>query len=134
MSSRIKRSSHDVSYQKLALRIELEELQLVLSIRQAEKQLKRLNCECNSYEDSGIESEREAWAIKTTYYRNRLSDVRESLDRLRSGKFGVCASCGDRISEKRLSAVPSAIYCLECQEASERDHSLVPSSVYGFTL
>ena len=133
MSSRIKRSS-SLAYQKLALRIELEERQLVLSIREAEEQLKRLNRECNSYEDSGVESEREAWAIKTTYYRKRLSDVRESLDRLRSGNFGVCASCGDRISEKRLSAVPSAIYCLECQEAYERDHSVASTSAYNLTI
>ena len=133
MSSRIKRSSHGVAYQKLALRIELEEIQLVLSLRQAEEQLKHLNRECNSYEDSGVESERDAWAIKTTYYRKRLSDARESLDRLRSGKFGVCASCGDRISEKRLSAVPSAIYCLECQEAYERDHRVASSSAYDLT-
>ncbi len=115
-------SSREERYRKFRLKIEAEELALVLSLREAEERLKRLNREGDSSEDeTGSLDEREAWAAKTNYYRSRLKLVRESLDRLRSGNFGVCVSCNQDIGEKRLEAVPTAIYCLECQEEFERE-------------
>ena len=102
------------------MRIESEESALVLALREAEERLKRLNRDGAASEDEcGSLDDREAWAIKTNYYRNRLRLVRESLRRLHSGNFGVCVSCNQEIGEKRLEAVPTAICCLECQEEAE---------------
>jgi|SRR6185369_1323735 len=115
-----KSSSAGSRSQDLASKIEGEEFALVMSIREAEEQLRRLNRDSIGFTESGIEAEREAWAVKTNYYRNKLKLVRESLDRLRSGKLGVCASCGEEISERRLKALPTAIYCLECQQDFEQ--------------
>ncbi len=111
------RSNDDLRYQKFQLKVETEELGLLVAIREAEEQLRSLNRDGTSPE---TESEREAWAIKSNYYRQRLRIVRRSLDRIQSGEFGVCASCNQEISPKRLNAVPTAVYCLECQEQLER--------------
>jgi RNA polymerase-binding transcription factor DksA len=110
----------DLRYHKFQLKVETEELALLVAIRDAEAQLRSLNREGVGPE---TESEREAWAIKSNYYRQRLRVVRQSLDRLQAGEFGICASCNEEIGVKRLNAVPSAIYCLECQEQLERQHS-----------
>ncbi len=50
---------------------------------------------------------------------SQLSLVRLALERLRDGTFGECMHCGKAIGEKRLDALPSTPYCIECQEKIE---------------
>jgi DnaK suppressor protein len=50
---------------------------------------------------------------------SQLSLVRLALERLREGSFGQCMHCGKAIGEKRLEALPSTPYCIECQEKIE---------------
>ncbi len=50
---------------------------------------------------------------------SQLSLVRLALERLREGTFGQCMHCGKTIGEKRLEALPSTPYCIECQEKIE---------------
>lgn len=45
-----------------------------------------------------------------------LREIEDALDRLRDGSYGVCADCGIAISQKRLDAIPWAVYCVTCQE------------------
>lgn len=49
-----------------------------------------------------------------------LSKINEALERIRSGRYGKCDSCGGSIKSARLHAVPHAIQCIECARASER--------------
>jgi DnaK suppressor protein len=51
-----------------------------------------------------------------------LSDVREALDRLDKGEYGVCEDCEEFISPRRLDAIPWARVCVKCQEARDRRH------------
>lgn len=46
----------------------------------------------------------------------KLRRIEEALDRLDSGDYGTCLSCGEPIRERRLDALPWARYCLACQE------------------
>jgi len=47
---------------------------------------------------------------------SQLRLVEEALDRLDSGDYGTCQHCERPIAAKRLSALPWARYCVECQE------------------
>ena len=51
--------------------------------------------------------------------RHLLRKVEAALQRVRQGTFGVCAQCGNEISNKRLEAMPWTEYCRECQESLE---------------
>src|SRR5580698_3941564 len=51
---------------------------------------------------------------------NLLRNVRAALDRIEEGSFGVCLSCEEDISPKRLAAVPSTAFCIVCQEIADR--------------
>ncbi len=54
-----------------------------------------------------------------------LREIRDALERLDDGVYGMCQECGHPISGKRLDAIPWAKYCVSCQErltlASSRD-------------
>ena len=50
----------------------------------------------------------------------KLVSINAALSRLNAKRYGVCLQCGKRISEGRLRAIPYAVFCIDCQNASER--------------
>jgi DnaK suppressor protein len=54
----------------------------------------------------------------------RLQDLKSALERIRDGSYGTCLRCEERISGKRLTAIPWASYCVGCQAVvdDERRH------------
>jgi len=52
--------------------------------------------------------------------RTRSTKIREALQRIDEGTFGICEDCGQRIDDRRLSARPVTSQCIECKEDQER--------------
>ena len=50
-----------------------------------------------------------------------LREVKAALRRIHDNSFGTCIDCESAISPKRLTAVPWALRCIQCQEAADRD-------------
>lgn len=44
--------------------------------------------------------------------------IRAALDRIENGTFGVCARCGDDISDERLDVIPHTPLCRTCAQGS----------------
>ncbi|MEW6067551.1 MAG: TraR/DksA C4-type zinc finger protein [Nitrospirota bacterium] len=53
-------------------------------------------------------------------HRETLHKIDEVLRKINEGTYGICEDCGEEISEKRLSVMPFAIYCIDCQEKREQ--------------
>jgi RNA polymerase-binding protein DksA len=49
-----------------------------------------------------------------------LEEIDDALERLESGEYGRCESCGGEIPDARLEALPYARYCIKCQEELEK--------------
>ena len=49
----------------------------------------------------------------------RLNEIDDALKRIEEGIFGICEECEKPIAMKRLKAMPSARYCIKCQEIVE---------------
>ena len=43
-----------------------------------------------------------------------LDDVEYALQKIESGDFGTCESCGQPIPMPRLEAMPAARFCIDC--------------------
>lgn len=52
--------------------------------------------------------------------RKLIMKVKEALDRIDDGTFGICESCGRPISEKRLMARPVTTQCINCKTEEEK--------------
>jgi DnaK suppressor protein len=52
--------------------------------------------------------------------RNTVLLIDQALDRIQEGNYGLCRNCGQPMNEKRLSAVPWAPHCVDCQELAEK--------------
>lgn len=50
----------------------------------------------------------------------RLSQVKTAIERHAEAEYGWCRSCEEPIGYKRLRARPEALFCLNCQSATER--------------
>ena len=48
-----------------------------------------------------------------------IRKIKKALDRIETGTFGVCESCGEDISLKRLHARPVTTQCIECKSKEE---------------
>jgi len=51
---------------------------------------------------------------------NRITLIDNALARIEQNKYGLCISCGKKIPEARLEALPYALKCVECKSHEER--------------
>ena len=45
-----------------------------------------------------------------------IREIQSALARIEDGTYGICARCGEEISEGRLQAVPEATRCVNCAD------------------
>lgn len=85
----------------------------------SEEQQRRLEAAMDSGDQALVDLEREM-GISLQEMRNRERQlIDDALDSLDEGTYGMCADCGEEISEKRLHALPFARLCVECQSKRE---------------
>ncbi len=57
--------------------------------------------------------------------RRLINKIREALERIEDGTFGVCEMCGEEISEARLKARPVTTLCIDCKIEQEKKEKLL---------
>ncbi len=79
-----------------------------------------------------VEEEAQKASIAEPYDRldeTRKNEVRQidlALSKMAVGDYGICESCGDDISKRRLEALPWARLCVDCAKEFERRHESLP--------
>lgn len=58
-----------------------------------------------------------------------LKKIDEALARIENGTYGICESCGNPISIKRLEARPVTTLCIECKTMQEEEEKLLEGKV-----
>ncbi len=51
--------------------------------------------------------------------RRLITKIREALQRIEDGEFGICDSCGEDIDKKRIDARPVTTLCIDCKTSQE---------------
>ncbi len=79
----------------------------------------------NMAEPSADETDLDAYEREKTWalaqsLEERLKSIERAIQLARSGTYGLCQNCGERIDPARLEILPDAIYCLRCQREFER--------------
>ncbi len=97
----------------------IQEIKQQLGQSVTEEQQRRLEAAMDSGDQALVDLEREM-GISLQEMRNRERQlIDDALDSLDEGTYGMCADCGEEISEKRLHALPFARLCVECQSKRE---------------
>ncbi len=45
-----------------------------------------------------------------------IEHIKAALSRISNGNYGICESCGGKIAEARLEALPEATLCVKCAD------------------
>jgi DnaK suppressor protein len=56
--------------------------------------------------------------------RARLQAIDEALDRMMSGRYGICEECEEEIPYRRLKARPMSTLCVPCKTKQEEDEKI----------
>lgn len=57
--------------------------------------------------------------------RKLIAKMREAIQRIDNGTYGICEMCGGEISEKRLLARPVTTLCIDCKTKQEKMEKLM---------
>ncbi len=56
--------------------------------------------------------------------RKLIGKIREAIERLEEGNYGLCESCEEAIGVARLKARPVTTMCIECKTEQERQEKI----------
>jgi DnaK suppressor protein len=56
--------------------------------------------------------------------RKLIAKIKEALERIENGTYGICEVCGEEISEARLKARPVTTLCIDCKTTQEVDEKV----------
>ena len=56
--------------------------------------------------------------------RKLINKIKEALERIEDGTYGICESCEEYISDERLEARPVTTLCIECKTKQEDEERL----------
>jgi DnaK suppressor protein len=71
-------------------------------------------------DQAALDYDREVFFSLSDADRKLLRLIKEALERIAEGTYGYCQECGEKISKKRLDAVPWARHCIKCQELQDK--------------
>ncbi len=70
--------------------------------------------------DAALDAAQDEISSKLAEVESReLANIEVALERIRGGGYGVCEVCNGKIPLARLTALPYATNCIECQRANE---------------
>ena len=108
----------DIDYFKKLLTNQLEEL-----LEQADDTVSGMTSPKENFPDPTDRASLEADRNFLLRIRDResklIKKIKKTLERIENGTFGICESCGENISAKRIKARPVTTQCIECKTKEE---------------
>jgi len=99
-----------------------EEMKALLG--EADKTVTEMNTDAENFPDptdrATQESDRNFELRIRDRERKLMNKVKEALERLENGEFGICEECGEEISDARLKARPVTTLCIDCKMEAEK--------------
>lgn len=80
----------------------------------------RLNDNAASDTDAKEEISHERMQALEKELRLHMTEIEQTLARIKKGTYGKCLSCGKMINTDRLSVKPTALYCVDCERKREK--------------
>ncbi|MDR2826939.1 MAG: RNA polymerase-binding protein DksA [Candidatus Adiutrix intracellularis] len=110
-------SAQQIFFKELLLKRRSEILQY------ADDTVTNMNDQAETYPDptdrASIESDRNFILRLRERERSLLVKIDEALERIDTGEFGICETCGAEIGAKRLEARPVTTLCIDCKTRAE---------------
>ena len=71
----------------------------------------------NAIEDAAKKREEYERDLPVEYLlETKLKRIEAALQKIKTGKYGICEKCGKEISKERLEVIPEAELCIKCKK------------------
>jgi DnaK suppressor protein len=108
----------DLEFFKTLLSERLEEL-----LSQADNTVSGMTSQKENFPDptdrASLEADRNFMLRIRDREHKLIKKIKKALDRIENGTFGICDTCGEEISIKRLKARPVTTQCIDCKTKEE---------------
>ena len=108
----------DLEFFKTLLSERLEEL-----LSQADNTVSGMTTQKENFPDptdrASLEADRNFMLRIRDREHKLIKKIKKALDRIENGTFGICDTCGEEISIKRLKARPVTTQCIDCKTKEE---------------
>jgi DnaK suppressor protein len=108
----------DIEYFKEYLTNQLEEL-----LSQADNTVSGMTIPKENFPDptdrAALEADRNFMLRIRDRESKLIKKIKKTLERIENGTFGICETCGEDISIKRLKARPVTSQCIDCKSKEE---------------
>ena len=101
--------------EKLALNKRIEEL----SAQDPFSDPNRLDDNAASDGEANEESSHDRFSALVHELKDKVSNIDDALFRIADGTYGVCINCAKEIDIERLTVIPTASLCLDCEQAKK---------------
>lgn len=105
----------------------------------AAEDIRELEAEREIELEEAAQEDRMMGMLSRLDYRGRraVEDIDAALERIADDTFGICVDCEEDIPVERLRVIPTAVRCVECASARDRQGRRVeetpPATVLGET-
>ena len=97
-------------------------------LREAGKTVSEMTDEKANFPDptdrASLESDRNFELRIRDRERKLIMKIREAIERIDEGTFGICESCEEEIGAARLRARPVTTLCIDCKTEQERQEKI----------
>ncbi|MFP4072148.1 MAG: RNA polymerase-binding protein DksA [Desulfovibrionales bacterium] len=116
-------NQNDLEFFRVHLNTLLEDIE-----QKGRETLDDMTGDAESFADPADRASHESDRAFTLRLRDRerklIRKIREAINRIEDGSFGICEECGEDISIKRLKARPVTTLCIQCKSRQEEDERL----------
>jgi DnaK suppressor protein len=102
-------------------RLESERQELLKDLEHLQTDLRNMAERTADETDTDAYEREKTWAL-VQRLRHKLESIEHALQIAKTGTYGICEDCGNRIDPARLEILPEATLCLECQRKIERQN------------
>lgn len=100
-------------------KLELERQEILKDLEHLRTDLRNMAERTADETDTDAYEREKTWAL-VQRLEHKLESIDHALQIVKSGTYGICEDCGNRIDPARLEILPEATLCLECQRKKER--------------
>jgi DnaK suppressor protein len=93
---------------------------IMARIRAIEDQLRQLERNVPVQNEQGEQQRRNLLTYLSSFHHTEVDQVNSALNRLATGKYGLCLACNGQVEADWLESFPEAEFCSTCYRIRER--------------
>ena len=108
------------NYRSCLDRLVIRRDRIMARLRNIDDQLRQLERNALMYNEKGEQQRRNLLTYLSSFHHTEVDQIDSALNRLATGKYGLCLACNGQVEPDWLESFPEAEFCSTCYRIRER--------------